>query len=144
MTTVTLRVRSIKIDVDRLQAREVAVGHGRFLVTEVLRQSLNLAVIRTPVDFGNLRSHNRIRMAVVRANDVYGELFNDAKYAAAVHDGRAALTIRPRRKKALRFVVDGQVVFARKVRQKARAGRPWLATAARDVSLAEGFVWTRL
>jgi len=138
---IRVRVTGVRVQVDQRAAHEVASAYGQQLVTEVLRQSLNRATVLTPVDFGNLRAHNRQRMAV-RPQQVYGELFNDADYAAAVHNGHKAYTIRPRKKKALKFVIDGEVVFARKVRMPATKGRPFLATAVREVATAHGFTWT--
>ncbi|MDO5606021.1 MAG: hypothetical protein Q4G25_12755 [Paracoccus sp. (in: a-proteobacteria)] len=50
-------------------------------------------------------------------------------YARAVHDGRPALTIKPKRKKALKFKGKNGPAFARAVHQPARKGNPWLARA---------------
>ncbi|MDD3580801.1 MAG: hypothetical protein PHW74_07260 [Desulfobacca sp.] len=62
-------------------------------------------------------------------------------YARAVHDGRPALTIRPRRKKALYW--EGRTVGSRyfpgaphplqKVFQPARKGKPFLRQAAEEM-----------
>ena len=52
-------------------------------------------------------------------------------YARAVHEGRQALIIRPRRRKALRWKGgDGNYLFAKKVFQPARKGRPFFRSAA--------------
>ena len=52
-------------------------------------------------------------------------------YARAVHEGRQALIIRPRRRKALRWKGgDGKYLFAKKVFQPARKGRPFFRSAA--------------
>jgi hypothetical protein len=50
-----------------------------------------------------------------------------AAYAAAVHNGRRAVDIYPRTKRALFWAGAGHPV--RHVHQKARAGKPWLAEA---------------
>jgi hypothetical protein len=52
---------------------------------------------------------------------------------------RASGTIRAKGNGRLRFVVDGQVVYARSVRQPARAGRPFLADALRTAAAQSGF-----
>ena len=39
----------------------------------------------------------------------------------------------------LKFTVGGRTVFAREVHQPARAGRPYLAQALREVAAQEGF-----
>ena len=52
-------------------------------------------------------------------------------YARAVHEGRQALIIRPRRRKALRWKGgEGKYLFAKKVFQPARKGRPFFRSAA--------------
>lgn len=53
----------------------------------------------------------------------------DAKHARWIHDGTRAHTIRARRSKALRFVQDGQVRFARSVYHPGTAPRPFLSEA---------------
>ncbi len=50
-------------------------------------------------------------------------------YARAVHEGRPALVIRPRKARALRWCRGGQAHFARRVFQPKRAGRPFLRNA---------------
>lgn len=62
-------------------------------------------------------------------------------YARPVHDGRKALTIRPkkgRRNGRLKFSVGGRTVFAKKVRQPARKANPFLRRAA-DAVKAENY-----
>ncbi len=54
-------------------------------------------------------------------------------YARAVHDGRPALTIFPKNGKALKFKIGGKDVFAKRVRQKARTGRPFLRDAVGEL-----------
>ena len=52
-------------------------------------------------------------------------------YARAVHEGRQAMIIRPRRRKALRWKGgDGKYLFAKKVFQPARKGKPFFRSAA--------------
>lgn len=52
-------------------------------------------------------------------------------YARAVHDGRPALTIKPKRKKALAW--KGGRHPAKSVKQPAREGNPWLARAVDEL-----------
>jgi hypothetical protein len=66
-------------------------------------------------------------------------------YALAVHEGvHHPVVIRPKRAKALRFVINGRVVYARKVTLPPRPGRPWLRTALVEVAIPAGFTVTRL
>ena len=52
-------------------------------------------------------------------------------YARAVHEGRQAMIIRPRRRKALRWKGgEGKYLFAKKVFQPARKGKPFFRSAA--------------
>jgi hypothetical protein len=52
-----------------------------------------------------------------------------APYAAAVEFGRGSVTIRPRYARALRFRAGGDTVFASRVTQPARRGRPFMGPA---------------
>ena len=78
-------------------------------------------------------------------------------YARAVHDGRKALTIRPNVQKnppygkrkhkdpkraRLKFKVGGVTVFAKKVHQKARKGRPFFREAIDELQ-SIGFGWLK-
>ena len=81
---------------------------------------------RIPFDTGDLRKsiqveHTGKGRATVGSNLVY---------ARPVHDGRPAITIKPKKKKALAFKVGGQTVFATSVHQPARKGKPFLKEAA--------------
>lgn len=114
---------------------------ARKAVNRVVRRTYTRSQILCPVDTGNLRASGRMDLAKDRGMLVIGGVSYTARYAAAVHEGRRALTIRPKRAGGkLRFVVDGRVVFARQVHQPARAGRPFLAQALREVATQEGFV----
>lgn len=79
-------------------------------------------------------------------------------HAAAVHNGRRALVIKPnlsknpplgnrvikgtkesyRKKARLKFTIGGQTIFAKEVKQPARPANPFLTRAA-DKTKAEGF-----
>lgn len=55
-------------------------------------------------------------------------------YARAVHDGRPAITIKPKRGKRLKWKgPDGQPRFAAQVHQPARPANPWLARAVAEL-----------
>jgi hypothetical protein len=100
---------------------------------------LNRSQALCPVDTGNLRATGQSNVTTAGLV-VVGEVVYTADYAAAVHNGRRALTIRSTRPGGmLRFTVGGRTVYARQVHQPARAGRPFLATALREVAAQEGF-----
>ena len=75
---------------------------------------------------GELRKS--IHVAAVGGGAVVG---TNKVYARAVHEGRPALIIRPRRKKALRWKgAAGKYLFAKQVFQPARRGQPFFRRAA--------------
>jgi hypothetical protein len=126
------------LTLDRGDINRLALTEAQREVTDVTRRVLNRANVLTPVKTGNLRAHNQSRVRVEGLIAV-GEVFNETTYALAVHDGTKAHTIRPVRKKALRFVVGGDVVFAKSANIPARRGRPWLLRALTEVALPQGY-----
>lgn len=127
----TLRIDAAALNGEGLTVARRAVG-------KVVRRTLNRSAILCPVDTGYLRATGQSSVAD-RGLVVVGEVKYTANYAAAVHEGRRALTIKARGNGRLKFVVDGRTVYARQVHQPARAGRPFLATALREVAAQEGF-----
>lgn len=133
------------IRINRAALHGEGMDTGRKAVNRVVRRTFNRSQVLVPVDNGPLRASGKPDLAQDRGSMVIGGVTYTAEYAAAVHNGRRALTIRPKstnRKARLRFVVNGRVVFARSVHQKARAGRPYLAQALREVAAQEGFTVT--
>jgi len=126
------------LKLNRAQLHAVGMDEARRRVTRVVRRTLNRSAVLCPVDTGNLRASGKMSVGD-RASSVVGEVVYTADYAAAVHEGRRALTIQAKGNGRLRFVIGGQVIYARSVRQPARAGRPFLANALREVATAEGF-----
>lgn len=131
-----------RLYINRAQLHATGMKEANSKVRRVVRRTDTRSAILAPVDTGNLRS-NRSTGVKATGSAVRGEVVYHAEYAAAVHNGRRALTIRARAGGRLRFVVDGQVVYAREVHQPARAGRPFLTTALREVAIPEGFRVTR-
>lgn len=128
--------------VNKPQLNAIGLREARKSVNRVTRKTFNRSQILVPVDNGILRGSGRVEPASGQGLVVTGGVVYDAEYAAAVHNGRRALTIRAKGNGRLRFVVDGQVVYARAVHQKARKGRPYLSTALREVAAAEGYTVT--
>lgn len=128
-----------KLYLSRAELHGVGMGEARKKVARATRRTLNRSAVLVPVDTGYLRSTGQMKLGV-RGPLVRGEVEYTAEYAAAVHNGRRALTIRPNRPGGrLRFQVGGKVVFARVVHQPARPARPFLSTALREVAGQEGF-----
>ncbi len=135
-----IRVGRATLHVDRATANRVATDEALYQVANWVRLTQNRATILCPVRFGNLRGQHKVRVARMPPG-ARGEVYNDADYAAVVHDGSGPYTIRPRKKKALRFVVGGRTVFAKSVQHPGTRGRPWLARAGQEVSAQTGFRW---
>lgn len=111
-------------------------------VTRTTLRVMNRAMVRTPVDTGNLR--NSHHMAVqVEPWLIRGRVWNTCEYAAPVHEGRRAVTIRPVHRRALAFTWRGQFMLRRVVHQPPRRGRPWLREALREVAEVDGYRMTR-
>lgn len=130
------------LHVNRPKLTSLGVKEMRRSVAKVVRRTDNRSAVLCPVDTGYLRS-SRTTGVAVRGYSVVGEVVYRAEYAAAVHNGRRGLTIRSRNGKLLRFVVDGRVVYARRVRQPPRRGRPFLFRALRQVATSEGYTVVR-
>jgi hypothetical protein len=131
------------LTVDRLKLQGVGMDTARKAVNRVVRRTFNRSQVLCPVDTGLLRASGRMDLGKDRGMLVIGGVTYTAEYAAAVHEGRRALTIRAKRPGGkLRFVVDGKVVYAKAVHQPARKGRPYLSTALREVAAQEGFTVT--
>ena len=130
----TLRLERSSLDKEGLTTAERAVRR-------VTRGTFNRSQVLCPVDTGNLRATGQMDVRI-SGLVVSGSVEYTARYAAAVHEGRKALTIRARGNGRLKFVVDGRTVYAREVRQPARAGRPFLRDALIETAAREGFVVT--
>lgn len=130
------------VDLDRGRLATALTGE-RGVLTEWLehswaRQVAARAVLKAPVDTGNLR--RSIHPEPVRALGPFSAsvaVVADAKYAVYVHEGITSprAFIVPTKAKALRFVVGNRVVFAARTRvsEKMR-GRPFLRDAANEVT----------
>jgi hypothetical protein len=137
---VTVRA-TIRITVDQGASAQIGVQAARRTVTDTTRRVLNRGTILTPVKTGNLRSKNNSRVQQ-QGLRVVGTVFNQTNYAAAVHDGSKAHTIRPRSKKVLKFLIDGEVVFAKSVNHPGTKGQPWLRRALEEIAGSEGYTIT--
>lgn len=129
-----------KLDLDRGRLTMVGIDGVRKQINQTQRRVFNRSQVLCPVDTGNLRASGRRTPVVVIGNRVSCEIIYDAEYAAAVHNGRKALTIRAKRPGGrLKFTVDGRTVYAREVHQPARPGRPFLWQALREEAGRDGF-----
>ena len=137
---IDIKVKKLRVKVDRPAARQEARNAVRRRVVDVTRKVQNQAVVNCPVDTGNMRAQHSMTVTET-ATKVRGTVTNNAKYAAAVHNGTRAHTITARRGTALRFKAGGTVIYARSVRHPGTTARPWLARAAQQVANEEGYRW---
>lgn len=109
------------------------------LVTRGMRATENLAKQRVPVKTGETRAS--IQSGIHRAStyQVIGRVGSRLAKAHYVHEGTRAHIIRPRRKKALRFVSDGVVYVRAKVRHPGVGATPYLTSAMYDACVPLGF-----
>jgi hypothetical protein len=125
---------------DRARLQGLGMDEARKKVNTVVRRTFNRSQVLCPVDTGNLRASGRMELGSDRGAMVIGGVTYGARYAAAVHEGRRALTIRAKRPGGkLKFTIGGRTVYATQVHQPARAGRPFLRTALQEVAAQEGF-----
>lgn len=139
---ITLRIKRIRGVADREMCRIVATKVGRVEVTNMCRMIKNQATIDCPVDTGNLRAQHITRVNDM-ATSINGEVINNAKYAADVHDGTTKHTIKARKKKALRFEMNGKIIIVRSVKHPGTKARPWLREAAERMALSNGWRFTK-
>lgn len=134
---------AFSLRINRAALHGEGMDTARKVVNRVIRRTYNRSQVLVPVDNGLLRASGKLDLASDRGSVVIGGVTYTAEYAAAVHEPRRALTIRAKRPGGrLKFVVDGRTVYARSVHQPARAGRPYLAQALREVAAQEGFTVT--
>lgn len=91
----------------RARAVELARGAGE----DVLQETQSAA----PLVTGNLRNTHEVSPPIDLGDVVSTTLSAEAPYAGAVATGARAHEIRPRQAAALRFIMNGRVVFARVV-----------------------------
>jgi hypothetical protein len=131
-------VKSVRVDLYQDVIKGVLKDDVGREVLRVTLKVLNRARVMTPVDTGNLRASHQFKIKNA-ANSITGEVFTKVKYALPVHEGRRALVIWPKKKRALAFVWHGQPMVRKWVSQPARHGRPWLRDALREVAASEGY-----
>lgn len=131
-------VKSVRVELFQPVIQGVLQDDVGREVVKVTIKVLNRARVMTPVDTGNLRASHQFKIKN-GATKITGEVFTKVKYALPVHEGRRALTIYPKQKKALAFVWHGYPMVRKWVHQPARRGRPWLRDALREVATGEGW-----
>jgi hypothetical protein len=94
---------------------------------------LNRARILAPVDTGRLRSSGEIVYSSFFGFRPKATIVFRVDYAEAVHNGTRPHIIRPRNAQALRFRINGRIVYAKVVMHPGTRGKPFLDRAVREV-----------
>lgn len=131
-------VKSVRVDLFQAVIKGTLHDLAGADVVKTTLKVFNRARVMTPVDTGNLRASHQFKIKQAETS-ITGEVFTKVKYALAVHEGRRALTIFPKKKQALAFRWHGQPMVRKYVTQPARRGKPWLRDALREVATSEGY-----
>jgi hypothetical protein len=131
-------VKTVKVDLYQAEIKGILQDLAGRDVTRVTLKVLNRARVTCPVDQGNLRASHQFKLTS-GASAITGEVYTLVEYALPLHEGRGALTIYPRTKKALAFRWHGRQFVRKSVTQPARRGRPWLRDALTEVAANEGY-----
>lgn len=132
----------IRVELNRATIRRIGATEAGRLVIRTTRRTLNRARVLTPVDTGTLRASQTSEIRN-EGGAVTGRVSTNIKYAPPVHEGvDHPVVIVPKRKKALKFTINGRTVFARKVILPPRPGRPWLRRALIEIAVPAGFTVT--
>jgi HK97 gp10 family phage protein len=91
---------------------------------------------RAPVRTGKLRES----ISLIKVNDLHYVVGSPLEYAVYVERGTRPHIIRPKRARALRFVVGGETVFARLVRHPGTKPHPFFTHALQKYRT----VWKRI
>lgn len=112
-------------------------------IAETTRLALNRMRVTAPKDTGRMANSLKMTMRV-RRTFVAGRITASPKYTTYVELGTRAHVIRPKRKKALRFVSRrGQVVIVKKVNHPGTRPRPFMFRSLVEVGVPRGFKVTR-
>lgn len=138
-----MAIARVTLEINEAATIQIGMDEATRHVTRMTRATFNRANILTPVKTGHLRRNNEFRVYVAGLT-VRGEVYNNADYAAAVHNGAEARVIRARPRPwkgggALRFKIGGRVIFRKQVNWPGTRPRPWLATAMIETAPRFGF-----
>lgn len=106
-----------------------AEGVYQNTVGTVVRKTSAIAQVTVPVDLGRLKNGHKERIED-EGSRLRGTVYNETEYAMSVHQGHKEIV--PVEANVLVFRVNGQLVFAKKV--KATKGNPWLVNALKAAS----------
>lgn len=126
----------VEIDIERLNA--VVMPRLETFLRAFVRTATVTAQSIAPVRTGALRAGIR-EMPIQRTGpwSLESGVESTARYSAPVHEGARPHVIRPRFARALRFEVNGRVVFAQRVNHPGNRAQPFLRNAVHRVASAD-------
>lgn len=127
-----------EVTIDSAQLQQVVEQRMEVFLTAFVRQVVTTAQGLAPKRTGRLS--NAIAADPVRRTapfHVESGVSVKVPYAAPVHEGARPHVIRPRYARALRFEINGQTVFARKVNHPGNRPNPFLRNAVHRVASAD-------
>ena len=136
---------------DRANLNRTFKAQGKREGDAAARQVVNRAKVLCPVDTGRLRASIRVERRSLFGLRLRWTVGSDVEYASMVNDGTKPHKIKPKRahtlrrsqrgvvKPALRFVVNGRVVYAREVQHPGTKAKPFLDRALREVAASRDY-----
>lgn len=133
MARIRLNPREVRATMNAFAARDA----GR-VARETERRAKELAGILVNVRTGRYRAGFKAKPGFSLRGPKW-TVYNDVSYAPVIEEGSRPHVIRPRRAKALRFRVGGQVVYAKIVHHPGTKAQHVLARAVREVGQRNGY-----
>lgn len=131
-----------RMELDRSRVLAVGVSLAAPYVAETTRRALNGTRVGAPKKTSRMANSLKMTMAP-RRTSVFGRVTASPRYTYYVERGTRAHIIRPKNKKALRFVRGGTTVIVRYVRHPGTKPRPFMFRALVESAVPRGFVVRR-
>jgi len=128
-----------RLQLNRGAVERTATSAAVSLVSRAMRGTENRAKQLVGVKTGETRASIQSGFTRVSRNGVTGRVGSRLAKAHYYHEGTRAHIIRPKRKKALRFVSDGTVYVRALVHHPGIGSTPFLTTALFEVAVPLGF-----
>jgi len=135
-------VARARLVMDQAKIRELTTGSTGpvFLLVQSLTRAVETrARQEAPVRTGKLRRSIKAGPVTAKGTTVHGSVTAHAEHGIFVHEGTRPHVIRARKAKALRFVVDGRVVFAQSVNHPGTKPNKFMLRAVKGEAPRLGF-----
>ena len=128
-----------RVNLDRAALTRTFSEASRRELRVAERQVVNRAKILCPVDTGRLRASIKSKRSGFFTLRPKATVYSNVAYAGFVNDGTRPHIIRPRRAKALRFRMNGRIVYAQVVNHPGTRARPFLDRALEEIARPRGY-----